>query len=190
VTESYDGSFNLANVPGGGTMARLMWRSAGRTGLAQTDDIVTYSGKRSITVDLAMATSTLTDPSLPAALRYPFVSTSRVSTVRWDPNEDPGARTWHIYSIRLAADCGTRTTFALTWHDSYFTPASTARVWAISSTGHGTVLGTATEQSGSNTFTVRTAGLAAGRYTLRVDVTTPNGTVMSASSGSPLVVSK
>jgi hypothetical protein len=54
VTQSYDGAFSLANAPGGGTMARVLWRETGHLALSQTNDLVTYSGKSTLSLDMAM----------------------------------------------------------------------------------------------------------------------------------------
>ena len=91
IVESYDGPFDLRNAPGGGTMARVLWQYPGHTLLSQTAPLVTFTGKRSITVDMAMSASQLTDRSGRATQRYPFASTSTVTQLRYDPNEDPGA---------------------------------------------------------------------------------------------------
>jgi hypothetical protein len=189
IVESYDGAFDLRNAAGGGTMGRILWQSAGHTVLAQTNDILTYSGKRSISLDLAMPASALTEPDGSASQRYAFASTARVTKLRWDPNEDPGARRWHVYSIRLAADCATSTTFAMTWHDAAWTSGSTARIEARSTTVRSAVtIGRVTERAGTNAFTFSAAALPAGAYKLRVYVTNPQGSTVSATSTGPLVI--
>ncbi|MCU1657741.1 MAG: hypothetical protein JWO57_2397, partial [Pseudonocardiales bacterium] len=187
IVESYNGPFDLHNAPGGGTMGRILWQSAGHTILAQTNDILTYSGKRTITLDMATPASVLTEPDGSPAQRYPFASTARVLKLRWDPNEDPGARHWQVYSIRLAADCGTRTTFALTWHDATFVAGSTVRIEARPSNGARPIqLGRATERAGTNTFTVAARSLPAGTYLLRVYTTNPAGVIAGGTATGPL----
>jgi len=90
IVESYDGPFNLANRPGGGTMARVLWQSSGHALLAQTAPLVTFTGKRSITVDMAMPATQLTDRSGPPSQRYAFASASPVTRLRYDPKRGPG----------------------------------------------------------------------------------------------------
>lgn len=189
ITESYDGPFNLANVSGGGTMGRILWRSGGRITYAQTDDILTYSGKRTITLDMAMPASTLTEPDGSAAQRYAFASTAAVTTLRWDPNEDPGARRWHVYSVKLAADCKANASFPVVWHDARYASGSTVSVLAIAGTSVTTLASNVAEHAGSNTLTVRTSGLRAGTYSIRVDVRTPSGALGTSHVAGPLVVS-
>ncbi|UQX87802.1 hypothetical protein M6D93_16060 [Jatrophihabitans telluris] len=181
----YDGSFNLADTAGGGTMGRIMWKLAGKSGISQTNDLLTYSGKRTIVVNMAQPTSTLTENT--ASIRYPFASGRRVSELRWDPNEDRGARRWHVYSIRLARDCTATSSFAVRWQDKGVQAGAVATVLAVQGSKSYN-LGAVTEKSGVNSLAANTRSLPAGRYTIRVSVT--NGGNASASlSGSPLVVS-
>lgn len=189
IVESYDGPFNLKNAPGGGTMGRVMWRTAGHTALSQTNDILTYGGVQTITIDLATPVATLTEPDGSPAQRYAFAATAPVLQLRWDPNEDPGARRWHVFSVRLAADCSTRTSFAMTWHDAGWMPGSRAAIQAVGANGATTTLADVSESAGTNSFAVRAAGLPAGSYTLRTLVTNPAGVSTAARSSGPLVIS-
>ena len=189
IVEGYDGAFNLSGRPGGGTMGRVMWKVPGQKNYSVSDDIVTYSGKRTITIDMARPASILTDPGSPAGTRLPFASGNRVVTLRWDPNEDPGARRWHVYSIRLSRDCTVSTagTFATTWHDGGYRPGSIATVFATSGS-HSVTLGNLHERAGENSFAVRGSKLGRGSWALHVTVQNA-GAIVSASAGSPLVVS-
>jgi hypothetical protein len=187
ITEGYDGPFNLANAPGGGTMGRLMWIQPGRTMAAQTDDILTYSGNRSIFIDMATPASVLTEPDGPAAQRYAF-SAGPVVHLRWDPNEDPGARHWRVYRVQLSQDCSTRTAFTATWHDAQYTPGAVSTVIARSSTDHDYVLGTVAERAAGNSFAVQARSLPRGRYSIRINTRIPGVVGVGASSG-PLVIS-
>jgi hypothetical protein len=65
IVESYDGPFNLTPTPGGGAMGRILWTSAGHNAWSQTAPLVTFTGKASLTVDMAMPALQLTDPSGP-----------------------------------------------------------------------------------------------------------------------------
>jgi hypothetical protein len=187
IVESYDGPFNLANRPGGGTMARVLWKSAGHAVLAQTAPLVTFTGKRSITVDLGMPAGALTDRSGPASQRYPFASASPVTQLRYDPNEDPGARRWHLYSVRLAADCQATPGFKVTWHDPAFRAGSTVRLLVRTTDGRYYSLGApAAERAGANTYVVPKP-LGRGTYQVVIYVTNPDGLTTSAVSTGPLV---
>lgn len=185
IVESYAGGFSLANAPGGGAVARVFWQDAGQRTFALTNDLVTPSGTQTIVLDMAMRTSDLVEPSVGAAQKYPFATTAHVTALRWDPNEDPGARTWTLYSVRLAADCTTRSTFTMTWHDQSFVPGSTATILA-----HGTggvfQIGTVAERSGMNSL--RIPHLPKGRYQLRLTVHTPQGAAHRSESGGWLIV--
>lgn len=188
IVESYSGPFNLKNSAGGGTMARVMWTATGHTVWSQTNDIVTYSGKRTIFIDMAMSQAALTEPEGSAAQRYAFASSKRVTRLRFDPNEDPGYRHWHVYSMRLGADCSTNGVFVINWHDNGFVPGSVATVYAVSSTGT-YQLATLAEKATGNVYGVRASRLPVGTYTMRVVVRAPDtGVAFGASSPSPLKI--
>jgi hypothetical protein len=106
---SYEGPFALTDQPGGGMNARVVWRIAGTpptaTGkdLQESRDIIMYPSESDFTVDLASnPPSAVTDPR-PDKVRIGW-SGQLIELVRFDPNEDPGARVWHVDSIKLAAD--------------------------------------------------------------------------------------
>ena len=172
IVESYDGAFNLSSAAGGGTMARLMWWGVGKPGWAQTADLLTYSGKQTITLDMNTPVAALTPAASPAGTRYPWV-TGRILRLRFDPNEDPGARRWHIYSIRLASDCSTRTFYPVHWHDAGYVPGSVATITAVSASGRVYPVGTANETAGENQFVLQSASIPAGTYSIRVRVQSP-----------------
>lgn len=183
--ESYDGPFGLANAPGGGAMARILWQQPGHVALSQTAPLVTFRGKQTITVD--MAGSRVIERAGTAAQRYPFGSTSRVTRLRYDPNEDPGARRWHLYSVRLAADCHAALSSTITWHDARYTVGSTVRMEARTPGGHTYQLGTTTEHHGTNSHTVSVRSVPRGTYTIAVYVTNPGGVTTAALSSGPFV---
>jgi hypothetical protein len=112
-----------------------------------------------------MPTATLTEPA--GAQRYAFASAHRVTALRWDPNEDRGSRHWRVYSVRLAADCATRTTFAVTWHDLAFARGATATVLAYRGTKTYS-LGTVAEKAGANSLTVNSRRLPVGAYNIKI----------------------
>jgi hypothetical protein len=187
-TESYDGPFNLKDAAGGGTMARVLWQSPGRPALSQTAPLVTYGGKRTLTVDLAMPASRLTDHAGSAGQRYPFASRSRVTRLRYDANEDPGARRWHLISMKLAADCQAAYSATIAWHDAQYTPGSTVRFVARTPGGHTFALGTSTEHSGRNTKIVSVRSVPVGTYSVAIYITNRAGRTASALSSGPLLI--
>lgn len=186
IVESYDGAFDLRNAPGGGTMARVLWQVPGHVALSQTAPLVTFTGKRTITVDMATPTNLLTDRSGTSAMRYAFASSSRVTRLRYDPNEDRGARRWHVYSIRLAADCRATSSFTVGWHDTHYVAGTTVKLVARSTTGHLYTLATGSEHAGANHRAVSTRSLPRGRYSVIVYATSKGVTTSAVSSG-PLV---
>ena len=189
IVESYDGPFNLANRPGGGTMGRFVWQQPGQRQVSQTAPVLTYSGTRTIFIDMGVSAASLTDASGGRGQRYPFASTAPVTRLRWDPNEDPGARRWHVFSIRLAADCATRTTFAMQWQDRQFAAGSTVTIAAVAA-GRPTVVlaSNVAERAGENTFSVNSHALPTGSWTMQVVVTGASGQSYRARATGPLVV--
>jgi hypothetical protein len=187
IVESYNGAFGLQNAPGGGAMARILWKSPGHTLLAQSAPLVTFTGKRSITVDMAMPASKLTDPDGPSSQRYAFASAKNVTALRYDPNEDPGARRWHLFSVRLAADCQAPASFPVTWHDNQYLAGSTVRLEARNASGQTFALGSTTENAGLNSYTVSMGSLPRGSYKVVIYVTNADQATVSAVSSGPLV---
>lgn len=181
-TMGYDGAFNLADTRGGGTMARVMWqRAESGTAWLQTSDIVTYSGTRTYTVDLGAAG--VNESTAP--YRYPISSSSKVTALRIDPNEDRGSRKWRIHDVRLAYTCAVArgATFPISFKDNAFTAGSTASVYVVASstprTSGGTLVGTVNQVAGTNTLNWKVpAGQAVGTYW--VYVATSNGTSTAA----------
>lgn len=189
VVESYDGAFNLADAPGGGTMGRILWREPGHTALSQTPPLVTPTGRQTILLDMAQPVSVITEPQGTAAMRYAFATTTPVTTLRWDPNEDRGTRRWHLYEVRIAADCSTRTAFTITWHDAVFVPGSVATIVARTPGGHTHTLASGMhETSGENTLRILASTLGAQRWTILIAITAPSGAAHVAQDG-PLVIS-
>lgn len=110
VVTDYDGPFGLADAPGGGAHGRLSWRTRSiETGqhrvpgtVFQSRELVTYTHIDSYTVSLKTAPpEAVMEPDL--GYRYPW-TVSPVTAVRYDPNEDPGARRWRVRSVELRAD--------------------------------------------------------------------------------------
>jgi hypothetical protein len=188
IVASYDGPFGLANAPGGGTLGRVLWKEPGHTAYSQTNDLVMYPGLQTISLDMAMPTATLTEPDGTAAQRYAFSSAARVTILRWDPNEDPGARHWHLDSVTLSADCTTNTSIPLTWHDGRYTAGSVATVVAVSGSRSVVLAQGLAENPGVNSYQIVAGRLAPGNWSVRVTVGNPAGASFTAAATGPLVI--
>jgi hypothetical protein len=186
VTSAYSGPFDLRNIAGGGTMARVQWTRSDRA-RGQTDDILTYSGSRTVNIDMGQPTSQLVEPGTGSAA---FLSAAPVTALRWDPNEDRGARRWYLQDVQLRSDFATTGTFPIAWWDAAYQPGGTATIIADSDRSwcNGrTVASGVTVQPGANYTVWNTAGLAAGRYWLCLRITRGSA-VTSAYAGGVLVV--
>jgi hypothetical protein len=171
VKMSYDGPFDLRDAPGGGTMARLVWNTASGAGLQEGRPLVTYDhGQQVITVDLA------TNP--PSAVNDPQGANTPVgwagqliTDVRFDPNEDPGARTWHIDDLRIAENDRGNGSFPIRFHDAAWHPGLTADFY-YDRTGAGyagTPIATGVPVGqGPNSLTWNAANVPAGTYSVYV----------------------
>ena len=186
VTSAYSGPFNLRNIAGGGTMARLQWgRSDGARG--QTDDILTYSGSHTVTIDMGLPTAQLVEPGTRSAA---FLSAARVTALRWDPNEDRGARRWYLKDLQLRSDFATTGTFPVTWQDAAYQAGGTATIVADtnrSGCNGMTVASGVPVQPGTNSTVWNTSGVAAGRYWLCLTITRGSA-VTSGYAGGVIVV--
>jgi hypothetical protein len=186
VTSAYSGPFNLRSSAGGGTMARVQWTRSDRA-RGQTDDILTYSGSRTVSIDMGQPTSQLVEPGTRSAA---FVSSARVTALRWDPNEDRGARRWYLQDVQLRSDFATKGTFPVAWQDAAYQPGGTATIVAdtdrVGCNGV-TVASGVTVQAGTNYTVWNTSGVAARRYWLCLTITRGSA-VTSGYAGGALVV--
>jgi hypothetical protein len=170
VTSAYDGLFDLRDAAGGGTMARVQWFRPDRA-KGQTDDILTYSGTRTISIDMGLPNNQLIEPG---TSQTSFVSPAPITTLRWDPNEDRGARRWYLKDVQLRSDFATTGTFPITWQDGAYQAGGTATIVADtdrSGCNGRTVASGVPVRAGTNTTVWNTAGVAAGRYWLCMTIT-------------------
>jgi hypothetical protein len=126
VTSSYDGLFNLEDVAGGGTHGRVVWQRPDQTvdDVVQTKEWVTYSGTSRQTYDLTSAGIHEDD----VGNKLPWAS-APASALRWDPNEDRGARRWTLDRVALRADDEAGSSFGVRWYDAGFAPGSTVTLY-------------------------------------------------------------
>lgn len=126
VNTTYDGPFGLEDAEGGGAHGRWLWRRQDQGQTFQNGrEIVTYTTVDTYTIDLA------TTPSGAIAESGPGWLGSPITTVRYDPNEDRGARRWRVDEISLRADDETTDrTFDITWHDDAHATGTTVDLYA------------------------------------------------------------
>ena len=190
---SYDGAFGLEDAPGGGTMARIIWQvvGGGPNNYQDLNDLVTYQGVNRITVDLAANPPTAILDEDQVGARIGWIN-QQISTLRFDPNEDPGNRTWHLDDIRIAEDDIAGGTFDIGFHDTSWEQGTTADIFVDSDAGgfDGTPVATNVPVvQGVNTYRWSPSGLSAGTYFIHVALKDPRGTVAGAYSTGPVRVS-
>ncbi|MCA1722636.1 MAG: hypothetical protein LC779_16610, partial [Actinobacteria bacterium] len=158
------------------THGRVIWRDAnhGDSALMQTKEWVTYRGRRTLMLDLRDAAVFEDD----RGDRYRWGDHGRITALRWDPNEDPGRRRWHLWNVKLAADdeaYGDR--FIVRWHDRAHRDGSVTRIYADPVRGgyDGRLIGTVNQRAGENAFAWRTGAVTPGRYWIHVETTTASG---------------
>ena len=190
VTSSFSGGYSLKSGAGGGTMGRFIWRKANNNtaaGVVVSKDITTLPGKRTVTIDLSQPNSTLISGS---ASQYPFVSTSKATMLRWDPNEDSAtganARSWQLYDVKLRSDFTADGSFPITWTDDAYAAGGKATI-GYSKT-KGSCSGTAISRdipvnSGVNTTVWNTRNLAAGKYYICLRITRDGAVVNRPADG-------
>lgn len=186
VRSGYEGAFDLRDEPGGGTMGRFVWHhSDDPDQTQQTNDLVTYGGTRTLTVDLAQEGVHETDEEAGDSRDW---HSGDVSGVRWDPNEDRAARRWWVERIALRADDEAGTSFDVRWVDTGFAPGSTVRLY-VEDDGTGEnrrlISGTSpiAQRPGTNVFRWDTSGVREGWYRVLVEVDGPAGSATATSTG-------
>ena len=124
VTMTYDGEFDLSFDPGGGSHARVVFDpfGGGFTPIS-SKELVTYQSRSTATWDL---TSNLVGSAVEDGAAA--FDDAAVGFLRFDPNEDPGARTWRLDEIRLAADDEADGQFPFRWVDAAHDDDTTVRI--------------------------------------------------------------
>ena len=187
---SYDGPFGLANSPGGGMVARLVWQvaGAGPNDYQDLNDLIVVPGDQTITVDLATSPAwAVTDEGTTRRIGW---TGQQITSLRFDPNEDPStARTWRVDDISIAEDDHGAGYYDIAFQDKNWKPGTVADVYVgTDQTGlNGTlVAGNVAVQSGRNTVRWSAAG-ASGTYWVRVVMRDSLSTTTALSSG-PVVM--
>jgi hypothetical protein len=188
---SFDGPFSLKDSPGGGMNARIVWRIAGTPptpdgkDLQESRDIIMYPTEKEFTVDLATnPASAVVDPR-PGKAKIGWAGQT-IELVRFDPNEDPGPRSWHIDDVRLAADDAGESSFDVRLHDANPGGGTTADVYADNdATGFDGALIAQGVDLSSGDATVKWTPPAGtnGKYWIHMTVRRGNAVVSRYSSG-------
>ncbi|PZF56459.1 hypothetical protein DEJ23_09805 [Curtobacterium sp. MCSS17_008] len=188
---TYDGPYSLSGAPGGGKLARLIWTASGSGTPQIGNDIVTYSGGNAgkVSIDLTAA-----DPLDEDALAPELGWKGRtITSLRFDPNEDPGAAVWHLESVHLRADpaSNTRKT-TVRFHDAGWVSGTTATVavgkGAPGTSGYRTIASGVAVEKGANAVPFALGSLPTGRYHVRVTLRHPNGTSVTSYAPAPVVM--
>ncbi len=191
VTTSLDGPFDLGFGPGGGSHGRLQWRRADQTAgvfLHNSNDLVVYPGRTTYTVDLHDP-QTVDDEQADRSQGWG----GQVTELRYDPNEDPGPRSWAIEDVALRADDETTGgAFDVRWIDASPGDQAGTRVSLYYDTDAQGYDGTAivegvAQRPGENTYRWEAAGVPPGRYHLYA-VAERDGRSGRRYAGGPVVV--
>ena len=188
----YEGGFSLADAPGGGMNARVLFRTAGSEGYQISQDIVVYPGWNDIDLELG------TNP--PWAMLEEGTGGSgfggqQITEIRFDPHEDRGVRCFTVDDIKLSMIDVAAPRFSVKFRDDALgtgapSGGTTAEVWF--DPGHGGFGGTRVGsgiavQPGVNTFNFN-GGLPTGFYWVWVRLTDGSGRQSSAYSRAPLLI--
>ncbi|MEO5842728.1 MAG: hypothetical protein ABIQ73_05590 [Acidimicrobiales bacterium] len=188
----YEGGFSLADAPGGGMNARVLFRTAGLDFYQISQDIVVYPGWNDIDLELG------TNPPnavLEEGTGGPGWGGQQITEIRFDPHEDRGVRCFTVDDIKLSAVDTATPGFAVKFRDDAQgigapSGGTTAEVWLDTNRGTfgGTRVGNGIAvQTGVNTFNFG-GGLPTGFYWVWVRLTDGNGRQSSAYSRAPLLV--
>jgi hypothetical protein len=167
----YDGAFGLNGGPTGGCVGRFIWYTGPNDwGAPQTShDVVVYPSTaghyQELTIDMAKSpSSSVVDEQAP--LPHRGWSGYNIYHLRFDPNEDTGARHWYVDSVRLASDYSARGQYTIKFHDPAYASGETASIYVSRTTNFADAkLVNSTPvamTSGVNSFTHSTAGLPSG----------------------------
>lgn len=189
----YEGCFSLADAPGGGMNARILYHIASDGGAYQvSQDIVVYPGWNEIDLELATSPPSLVnDEHAPG----PGWAGQTITEIRFDPHEDRGVRCFTVDEMRLStADFGAPR-FSVRFRDDALgtgapSAGTTAEIFADTSRGTfgGTRLVAGLPVTGGvNTFNY-TGALPQGVYWIWVRLTDGSGKQSSAYARGPLAV--
>jgi hypothetical protein len=148
----YDGPMSFANAPGGGMNARFAWLMRGQALWSETQDIIIFPGCNRMTVDLSTSPAVAVNDentTLKSGWRG-----QRLERLRFDLNEDPGARNFTLREIKMADDAAFSGTYDISFLDAAGV-GGTADIYVTTNRGQfdGTRIAQGiTVQGGVNTF--------------------------------------
>lgn len=181
VHATYEGAFGLADAPGGGAHARLMWTRADRdqahviqgNKLIESREMVHYPGQVAFTVDL----KTPPDPAFVMETdrveRDGWSTGSPITHIRYDVNEDRGARRWRVARIELRADDETSAeAYTIRWRDAAHNANSVVSLFYRPAGGgpERLIESGIRQQPGENRYVWDTGAVTPGSYLVRVAV--------------------
>jgi hypothetical protein len=189
---TYDGPFSLADSPGGGKVARLIYYPSDAPTTPQSmNDLITWSGANAREATIDITAQDPLDENQPAPRVGWYNQT--ISTVTFDPNEDPSAETWHLKSFHLRADPTATNATTVKFHDAAWVAGTTAEIrvgTGAPGTPYTTIASDVPVNSGSNSATFSLGSMPAGSYRVEVIMQHPAGGGALAFSTAPIVMSK
>ena len=127
-----DGPMSFADAPGGGMNARFAWLPKDFDTWSETQDIIVYPGCHRMTVDLS------TTPALAVNDENTVLKRGwrgqRFEHLRFDINEDPGARNFSLREIKLADDAAFSDFYDITFADNAGV-GGTVDIWVTTNRG-------------------------------------------------------
>lgn len=194
---TYDGPFSLDDVPGGGMVARFLWRAQGQILWNETNDMIVYPlpGTNTLAVDLRTnPPAAINDEGTIGPYGWGGPASATMVELSFDPHEDPGNRSWHLDDLRLARNDRGTPTFPISFKDAAWVPGTTASLYVdADATGfNGTAIVNALPvTAGTNTFTWNgtDAGgnpLGPGTYWVYLVLTHPAGSTGRSYSTGPV----
>lgn len=192
IAMKYDGGFSLSNSAGGGKMARWIWGVKGTSTYQESNDIVTYAGANAGTINIDLAKGSVLDENS-ASPRKGWAGQT-VTSLRFDPNEDPGANTWHLLALHLRAAPTAVAKTSIKFHDVGWVSGTKATIKvgtnAPGGSGYKTIASNIAVAKGLNSYTWKLGSSKAGSYNVEVILTHPDGTSALSYSNAPIVMSK
>jgi hypothetical protein len=168
VEACYDGGFSLADAPGAGMVGRFAWQTTTIPDWTETQDFVVFPGCHRMTFD--MKTNPADAVHDETSANRPGWAGQSVTYLRYDLNEDRGARNFTIRDIRMADDAAFATTYPISFIDRNWAAGTTAEIYVSTTQGGlgGTLIASRSVGAGVNTFTWNGTSAAGARL--------PNGT--------------
>lgn len=181
----FDGPFGLADAPGGGMNARVIWSNAGAPHAWQdSDDIIVYPGWKEYTLELATDPPTaVNEPNRPFNMGW---AGQMITDFRWDPHEDPGGRAFSIDEIRLAEDDKGIGNYAIEFQDNNWEAGTTADIYVDSDSNgfNGTKIASNVGVGpGVNTYNWSGTSFPPGKYWVYIVMNDGTGSDGSYSTG-------